>query len=421
MDFDLERNLEDAGIDAFDFSLMNDDERREVLNDAGLDPNDYEDIEFEESFSAWSALQDSGTNLWELDLMDDDEKRESYENAGLSSEDYCEIYTSLPTKNNALSEEKTETPPIERNKTKPGLLDVVMPAENDKVKPKPQYHICGVKFDNSAQIYSYRADGFHLAPGDMVEVPAGNRNIAKVATVILVGDYTEENAPYPVGKMKPILRRVIPGQAPQEENTIAEERVSAVATMSGESAAHRLRSRTAILSIALVIIIGVLHYSNQEKTSKPLPVTASPTIGSNVAPSLKTTPKPVQTTRVAPTPQVPAGGPPIGKKLSRDDSLYFLGGGGKIGGVSTDKFRYYNGSEFFVVYLDKDYVIKKVEEYLPAKYSKGTNSIKKDNEKKKSSDPYNASDYVHPDDFYYDYYDDFWDFEDAEDYWEKHH
>ncbi len=66
-------------------------------------------------------------------------------------------------------------------------------------------------------------------------------------------------------------------------------------------------------------------------------------------------------------------------------------------------------------------MIKKVEEYLPATYSKGTNSIKKDNKKKKSSDPYNASDYVHPDDFYYDYYDDFWDFEDAEDYWEKHH
>ena len=54
--------------------------------------SESEDIEFEESFSAWSALQDSGTNLWELDLMDDDEKRESYENAGLSSEDYCETY-----------------------------------------------------------------------------------------------------------------------------------------------------------------------------------------------------------------------------------------------------------------------------------------------------------------------------------------
>lgn len=35
------------------------------------------------------------------------------------------------------------------------------------------------------------------------------------------------------------------------------------------------------------------------------------------------------------------------------------------------------------------------------------------------SDPYNARDYSHPDDFYYDYYDDFWDYEDAEDYWEE--
>ena len=34
-------------------------------------------------------------------------------------------------------------------------------------------------------------------------------------------------------------------------------------------------------------------------------------------------------------------------------------------------------------------------------------------------DPYNAKDYVHPDDFYYDYYDDFYDYEDAEDYWES--
>ena len=41
--------------------------------------------------------------------------------------------------------------------------------------------------------------------------------------------------------------------------------------------------------------------------------------------------------------------------------------------------------------------------------------------KKSSSDPYQAKDYAHPDDFYYDYRDDFWDYEDAEDYWEKHH
>ena len=35
-------------------------------------------------------------------------------------------------------------------------------------------------------------------------------------------------------------------------------------------------------------------------------------------------------------------------------------------------------------------------------------------------DPYNASDYSHPDDFYYDHYDDFWDYEEAEEYYEEH-
>ena len=33
-------------------------------------------------------------------------------------------------------------------------------------------------------------------------------------------------------------------------------------------------------------------------------------------------------------------------------------------------------------------------------------------------DPYDAKDYAHPDDFYYDHYDDFWEYEEAEEYWE---
>ena len=40
--------------------------------------------------------------------------------------------------------------------------------------------------------------------------------------------------------------------------------------------------------------------------------------------------------------------------------------------------------------------------------------------KSSGSDPYNASDYAHADDFYYDHYDDFFDFEEAEDYYDKH-
>ncbi len=35
-------------------------------------------------------------------------------------------------------------------------------------------------------------------------------------------------------------------------------------------------------------------------------------------------------------------------------------------------------------------------------------------------DPFDAQDYSHPDDFYYDHYDDFWDYEDAENYYYEH-
>lgn len=37
-----EDELEAAGLDYMDLSLMDEDERREVLEDAGLDPDDYD-------------------------------------------------------------------------------------------------------------------------------------------------------------------------------------------------------------------------------------------------------------------------------------------------------------------------------------------------------------------------------------------
>jgi hypothetical protein len=81
MDFDREYELESAGIDAFDYSLMADDERADVLRDARLDPDDFDGVEFESSFDAWLALQAHGLNLWELELMDEAEKK-AYQNPG---------------------------------------------------------------------------------------------------------------------------------------------------------------------------------------------------------------------------------------------------------------------------------------------------------------------------------------------------
>ena len=41
-DEELETELELAGLDAEELSWMDEDERREVLEDAGLDPDDYD-------------------------------------------------------------------------------------------------------------------------------------------------------------------------------------------------------------------------------------------------------------------------------------------------------------------------------------------------------------------------------------------
>lgn len=49
-----------------------------------------------------------------------------------------------------------------------------------------------------------------------------------------------------------------------------------------------------------------------------------------------------------------------------------------------------------------------------------TTTKKKKYYSSKNNDPYDAKDYVDPDDFYYDHYDDFYDYEDAEDYYHGH-
>lgn len=43
-DDDLDLDLELAGLDRDDLMFMDEDERREALEDAGLDPDDYDDF-----------------------------------------------------------------------------------------------------------------------------------------------------------------------------------------------------------------------------------------------------------------------------------------------------------------------------------------------------------------------------------------
>ena len=144
MDFEKERELEDAGIDAFNFSLMDEDERREALEDAGLDPDDYEDIEFETEFEAWEDLQSSGLSLWELDLMDEEEKREALDDAGLDPDDYEE--DSYPFIVPQLESSAEPTAPLQS-----------APSEKPE-SPHKTYQCAQVRFPNSTGAYSYRID-----------------------------------------------------------------------------------------------------------------------------------------------------------------------------------------------------------------------------------------------------------------------
>ena len=43
-DDDLDDELDEAGLDRFELEMMDEDERREALEDAGLDPDDYDDL-----------------------------------------------------------------------------------------------------------------------------------------------------------------------------------------------------------------------------------------------------------------------------------------------------------------------------------------------------------------------------------------
>ena len=117
MDFDRERELEDAGIDAFEFSLMDEDERRQVLDVNFLDPDDYDMIDLEPEFHAWENLQRAGLRLDELSYMDDAEKRSALEDAGLDPDDYdvdssYYHYSYVSSSKHAAKEEqpKKETP-----------------------------------------------------------------------------------------------------------------------------------------------------------------------------------------------------------------------------------------------------------------------------------------------------------------------
>ena len=72
------------------------------------------------------------------------------------------------------------------------------------------YTFCAVRFANNDHLYYYLADDRSLDVGDMVVVPVGNEGRECVAEIATVERHRRRTAPYPVDRVKRILRRHAP-------------------------------------------------------------------------------------------------------------------------------------------------------------------------------------------------------------------
>ena len=67
--------------------------------------------------------------------------------------------------------------------------------------------------------YAYLTGGLPLAVGDFVVVPVGNRNAEKTGRVMDVFVCSAQDAPYPPGKAKFVLRKSERSAAPKKSET----------------------------------------------------------------------------------------------------------------------------------------------------------------------------------------------------------
>ena len=69
-----------------------------------------------------------------------------------------------------------------------------------------KYWYCGVSVRGVKTIYSYLSDTGEIPCGTYVVVPFGSQNTLRVGAVKSCGEYTADNAPYPVERTKHIVR-----------------------------------------------------------------------------------------------------------------------------------------------------------------------------------------------------------------------
>lgn len=425
MDFDREYELEDAGIEAFAFSLMDDDEKVEALREAGLDPDDYDGIEYDSSFDAWASLQSSGVSLRDLEFMDEAEKREAFESAGLDPDDSEIITPGCPPTASEKSMTQNFADPREAQ-TAPVL-----------------YRCCEVNFPDSRQPYSYLTNGLELSAGDIVLVPTGRDRLPQAAKVISLENYTAETAPYPVERMKAVIRKATKAESapflPQQPSANpAEDGIREAAGPQTASAPPQTQKQDPVWWIAAVAVLLVILMSfglnSGHSTAKSTTSTYSASRSAGSSHTYSGT--------YSSTPTCP----PVNREraMSKEEAARLKGTGYHSTRPNSSAedieltaaqtkckncgYRTHNGSNSlcdYCAWMERyggGLPTGKSPDVTPAPTARPTpRPTARPTPKPKSDDPYHAGDYAHPDDFYYDYYDDFWDYEDAEEYWEQHH
>ena len=311
MDYeDMESELEMAGIDPFEFSLMDEDERREVLEDNYLDPWDFEDFDLEYP-------------------------------GGYS---YTPPVTPVAPK-----------PPVTSYSPAAGRpAPVVSPGV--PVKPTPSPIITPPVIDSGTKAENSRSEALRQRQAEIAEI---DRKMSRLRHIMIV-----------------------------------------------------------LASLLVIIVLAGIGAADRSPVSSVPVYSINPTteIIRMPSPAPRATPRATST----PVPTVPYVGMAVPYVPARwtwqgTDNLTVKDASGK--GVRTIKYHYEDLPKQYTIWVSEaSSTVVKVSVTDPTASAKRTGSTKK----KSSSDPYHASDYAHPDDFYYDYYDDFWDYEDAEDYWEEY-
>ena len=86
--------------------------------------------------------------------------------------------------------------------------EIFVPLNDDQNKPD-KYIFCKVQFKGSYKSYTYRAEDETLAVGDVVDVPVGRNNDVAQARIVEIGYFDEEEAPFPIDKIKTIIGKHI--------------------------------------------------------------------------------------------------------------------------------------------------------------------------------------------------------------------